>query len=55
MVGTDNEKSRIGWVVTMSGDLEEEMLLFPHHCTQERNSCSHPQECEQSRGFYGPQ
>lgn len=27
MVGVDNEKSRIGWVATRSGDLEEEIFF----------------------------
>lgn len=34
MVGVDNEKSRIGWVVTRSGDLEEKIFFFCHHWTQ---------------------
>lgn len=34
MVGASKEKSRMGWVVTMSGDLEEEILLFSCQCTQ---------------------
>lgn len=41
MVGSSKEKSRMGWVVTMSGDLEEEILLFSCQCTQQVNSFSH--------------
>lgn len=54
MVGSDSEKSGTGWVTTMSGDLDQEILLFPCHCTQWRNNFSYSEKREQHRGFYGP-
>ena len=53
-VGSDSEKSRTGWVATVSGDLDQEILLFPCHCTQWRSNFSHSEKCEQHRRFYGP-